>query len=109
VRLLLENQGSTLLDIARVISDEDFRRRTLKSCRDRWTRLVRREFDSKKPKDQQDEVRSLANKAHALAYSLPLQLSLGQAVSTIDLRECLDTGKTVVCDLSGIGDEPARL
>ena len=53
--------------------------------------------------------RSLQNKVAALADALPLRLVLGQKTSTINLRKIIDRGTVMVCDLSGMGDEPARL
>lgn len=109
LRLLLDTHGSTLLDIRRVLSDPEFRRKLLKSCKDDETRQTWREFDAKDARQQAQEIGSLQNKVAALADALPLRLVLGQKTSTINLRKIIDRGTVMVCDLSGMGDEPARL
>ena len=109
VRLLLDNHGTTLLDIRRVLSDAAFRHSLLKKCRDAETRQTWREFEAKDARQQAQEIGSLQNKVAALADALPLRLVLGQPTSTIDIRRIIDRGTVMVCDLSGMGDEPARL
>ena len=109
LRLLLDTHGSTLLDIRRVLSDPEFRRKLLKRCKDDETRQTWREFDAKDARQQAQEIGSLQNKVAALADALPLRLVLGQKTSTINLRKIIDRGTVMVCDLSGMGDEPARL
>jgi hypothetical protein len=47
VRLLLDTDGTTLLDIRRLLSDVAFRRNLLKKCKDAETRQTWREFDAK--------------------------------------------------------------
>ena len=106
---MLDTHGSTLLDIRRVLSDPEFRRKLLKSCKDDETRQTWREFDAKDARQQAQEIGSLQNKVAALADALPLRLVLGQKTSTINLRKIIDRGTVMVCDLSGMGDEPARL
>ena len=109
VRLLLETHGTTLLDIRRVLSDPAFRRRLLKACRDSETRQTWHEFEAKDARQQAQEIGSLQNKVAALADALPLRLILGQKTSTISIRKIIDRGTIMACDLSGLGDEPARL
>jgi hypothetical protein len=83
IRLLLDTHGTTLLDIRRVLSDVEFRRRLLKACKDEETRQTWREFDGKDARQQAQEIGSLQNKVAALADALPLRLVLGQATSTV--------------------------
>jgi hypothetical protein len=54
-------------------------------------------------------VGSLQNKVAALADPLPLRCVIGQPTSTLDIADIMDSGKKLVVDLSGMGDEPARL
>jgi hypothetical protein len=55
------------------------------------------------------EIGSSQNKVAALADALPLRLILGQPASTISSYRVIDAGTARVSDLSGMGDEPARL
>ena len=109
VRLLLDTHGTTLLDIRRVLSDVGFRRALLSRCRDEETRQTWREFDVKDARQQTQEIGSLQNKVAALADALPLRLILSQRTSTIHIRRIIDQGTNLLCDFSGLGDEPARL
>ena len=109
MRLLLDTHGTTLLDIRRVLSDDAFRRRLLRKCRDAETRQTWREFEEKDARQQAQEIGSVQNKVAALADALPLRLVLGQQTSTISMRRIIDRGTVMVCDLSGMGEEPARL
>ncbi len=109
VRLLLDSHGTTLLDIRRVLSDATYRHGLLRKCRDEETRQTWREFEAKDARQQAQEIGSLQNKVAALADALPLRLVLGQTTSTIHIRQIIDRGTIMVCDLSGLGDEPARL
>ena len=109
LRLLLDTHGTTILDIRRVLSDGAFRLKLLKKCRDSETRQTWNEFEEKDARQQATEIGSLQNKVAALADALPLRLILGQQTSTINIRRIIDSGTVMVCDLSGMGEEPARL
>jgi hypothetical protein len=109
VRLLLDTHGTTLLDIRRVLSDDAFRRRLLKKCHDAETRQTWREFEEKDARQQAQEIGSVQNKVAALADALPLRLVLGQQTSTVNIRRIIDKGTVMVCNLSGLGEEPSRL
>jgi type IV secretory pathway TraG/TraD family ATPase VirD4 len=106
---LLDTHGTTLLDIRRVLSDATFRHSLLKKCKDAVTRQTWREFDAKDARQQAQEIGSLQNKVAALADALPLRLVLGQQTSTIHIRRIIDRGTIMVCDLSGLAEEPSRL
>jgi DNA helicase HerA-like ATPase len=109
IRLLLDEPGTTLLDMRRIFSDDAFRSRLLRKCSDGSCRQTWIEFNAKPAKDQSLEVGSLQNKVAALADPLPLRLTIGQRTSTIDIQKIIDTGQVLIVDLSGMGDEPAHL
>jgi DNA helicase HerA-like ATPase len=109
VRLLLDSPGTTLLDIRRVLSDDRYRSQLLRKCSDSETRQTWEEFSHKDARQQAQEIGSLQNKVAALADALPLRLIIGQQTSTINIRRIIDSGTIIICDLSGIGEEPARL
>jgi len=108
VRALLDVPGSTLLDIAPMLTDKDYRSLKLERVKDPWAKRVWRSFDLKQLRDQEAQTDSLLNKAEALASYLPMQLTIGQATSSVDFRWAMDTGMPIVCNLSGIGDEPMK-
>jgi hypothetical protein len=109
IRLLLDTNGSTLMDIRRVVSDENYRARLVRACSDSETIQTWNEFNAKPAKDQSLEVGSLQNKVAALADPLPLRFVIGQPTSTINIGKLMDTGQVLIVDLSGMGDEPAHL
>jgi hypothetical protein len=109
IRLLLDNAGTTLVDIRRVLSDGSYRSRLLRHCVDIENRQTWEEFNMKRDQQQAIEISSLQNKVAALADPLPLRRVLGQKTSTINLRRIIDTGVPLILDLSEMGDEPAHL
>jgi hypothetical protein len=109
VRLLLDNSGTTLLDIRRVLADEAYRSILLKKCSDRETIQTWDEFSHKDARQQAQEIGSLQNKVAALADPLPLRFMLGQQTSTIEIRKILERGTPLIVDLSDMSDEPASI
>lgn len=109
VRLLLDTNGTTLLDIRRVLSDDGYRHRLLRKSSDRETAQTWEEFNTKKEQQQAQEIGSLQNKVAALADPLPLRFVIGQRTSTISISKILANGQTLIVDLSDMGDEPAAL
>ena len=105
IRILLDTQDTTLLDIRRTLSDDRYRTALLhREARQTWT-----EFSQKKEQQQAQEIGSLQNKVAALADPLPLRYILGQPTSTINIPGVLSHGMPLVLDLSDMGDEPAAL
>ncbi len=108
-RLLLDTDGSTILDIRRVLADTNCRHRLLRRCKDEETRQTWLEFNAKREQQQAIEVSSLQNKVAALADPLPLRYVLGQPTSTVDVSKVIRCGAPLILDLSGLGDEPAAI
>jgi hypothetical protein len=78
LRLLLDNEGTTLLDVRRVLSDENHRSRLAGRCGDRETKQTWLEFSHKDKKQQAQEVGSPQSKVAALADPLPLRYIIEQ-------------------------------
>lgn len=102
LRLALDTGDATLLSIPHILTDDAFRARYLKKCTDRETRAFWEDHNKLDAKQKREAVKSTLNKAHAFTRSLPVRLIFGQINSTINIRDIMDTGKTVVLDLSGI-------
>jgi hypothetical protein len=107
--LLMPTQGTTLLDVERVLTDDTFRQILLRNCRDTQVRGFWSQFAEKDKRQQSHEVASTLNKMHTLSRSLPLRFALGQPTSTINFAKLLEQGMPLVIDLSDIGDEPAAI
>jgi TraM recognition site of TraD and TraG len=109
IRVLIDSGSTTLLDIRRLLSDDNFRARHVRRCTDSETSQTWLEYNKKKEQQQAQEIASLQNKVAALADPLPLRFTLGQKTSTISIPKILAAGTPLVVDLSGLGDEPAHL
>ena len=106
---LLDTPGTTLLDIRRVLSDDNWRTSLVRKVRDKETRQTWLEFSTKDAKQRAIEIGSLQNKIAALADPLPLRYVIGQPTSTIRIGRLLNLTTPLIVDLSDLGDEPAHL
>lgn len=109
LRILLDTQGTSLIDIRRTLADDAYRRRLLSRCTDAETKQTWLEYEAKKEQQQAQEIASLQNKVAALAAPDPLRFILGQPTSTINIARVMKSGVPLIVDLSGMGDEPAAL
>jgi len=109
---LLEYPGSTLLDIPRLLTDEDFRRNILghvtqKGVRDFW--LL--EFDKYSTWLRSEATAPILNKVGQFLTSIPLRNIVGQKENTFKIRSVMDSGKILIVNLSKgkIGEDNAAL
>lgn len=111
LRLLLENPGTTLADLKRVLVDDRFRASLLTNVTDEDLRRVwEDEFGGKERRQWNEEIRSTLNKVGRFTSVPALKNVLG-AHSSVDLKEIMDRQKVLICDLSlgRVGRTPARL
>lgn len=113
--LIMEDpeSGSTLLEISKVLADEDFRRMKLSKCNN----PVVREFWTKEAEKAGGEA-ALANMVPYITSKLTTFISndmmrpiIAQQKSTLNFREIMDTGKILLVKLSKgkIGEINAHL
>ncbi|MBI2439136.1 MAG: DUF87 domain-containing protein [Candidatus Moranbacteria bacterium] len=113
--LIMEDpeSGSTLLEISKVLADEDFRRYKLEKC----SNPIVRDFWIKEAEKAGGEA-ALANMVPYITSKLTAFISndmmrpiIAQQKSTIDFREIMDGGKILLINLSKgkIGEINARL
>ncbi len=113
--LIMEHpeSGSTLMEIPKVLADEEFRRYKLKHC----TNPIVRDFWMKEAEKAGGEA-SLANMVPYITSKLTTFISndmmrpiIAQQKSTLNFRELMDGGKIVLINLSKgkIGEINARL
>jgi len=105
--LLVDNHGSHILQLAKVLTSAQFRDRLLPISRSKAVQDFWAEFDQKDKKQQHAIVESTLNKVHALAYPEPLRVALGQPHSTVNIRRIMDNGTPLILNLSGMGNEAA--
>ncbi len=98
---LLEVQGTSLVSLLKMLSDERYRQGIVDRVRDPavldfWTR----EFASWNPRYRSEAVAPIQNKAGQLIAHPILRSILGQARGTFDLRSVMDEGRILIVNLS---------
>ena len=112
IRLLLDNPGSTLLGLTRLLVDEPYRNRLLASCRDPlvlafWTRELPAWGDA----FAAEALSPVQNKIGALLSPPVLRNIIGQTKSTIDIAGIMNSRRVLIANLSKatLGEGPAHL
>lgn len=105
---LLEYPGSTLLDLPKLLLDEDFRMQVLKSVQDPYVQDFWK-FQAASMKS--DAISPILNKMGQLSASAPIRNILGQSKNTFNLRKIMDEGKILIVNLSKgrIGEDNSSL
>lgn len=111
VRLALESDNPTLLDIKPILVDRAFRVKLLSRCTDDDLRAVwEDEFEERKETEWRKEIQSTLNKVGRFTSVPALRNVLGRP-ATLDFTDIMDHGKVLIADLSvgRIGRRPANL
>lgn len=110
VRLLLENSGTTLVDLPRLLVDNAFRNRLLKNCHDPYVSGFWKEEYAKYPdKLRSDAIAPLQNKVGAFANDPILRSIIGQP-STIKIPTIMEEQRIFLANLSKrMGAQPSRM
>jgi len=109
---LLDNPGSTLLGINRLLSDADYRKRIVGNVKDPIVKQFwLKEFASYNEKYAQEAVAPIQNKIGQFLSSAVIRNIVAQVKSTIDVRGMMDEGKIFIINLSKgrIGEDSMRL
>ncbi len=113
VLTLLEVPNSTLVDILKLLADEDYR---LKVVKDHVTDPVLKNFWDKEFAKMPDKLRAEAispiqNKVGQFVASKMIRNIIGNPKSTIDLEKIMDEGKILILNLSQgkLGEDNAAL
>jgi hypothetical protein len=109
---LLENPGSTLLDLPRLLTDERIRfamlrRVTHPQVREFWLS----EFAKYSAWLRSEAISPILNKIGQFLTSIPLRNIVGQRQSTLDFRKIMDEGKILIVNLAKgkIGEDNCAL
>jgi Type IV secretion-system coupling protein DNA-binding domain len=109
---LLENPGSTLLDLPKLLTDERFREAMLRrvthpQVRDFWFS----EFAKYSAWLKSEATSPILNKLGQFLTSIPLRNIVGQRKSGLDFRKMMDEGKILVANLAKgkIGEDNCSL
>jgi hypothetical protein len=109
---LLDNPGSTLLGINRMLSDADYRKRIISNVKDPIVnQFWLTEFASYNEKYAQEAVAPIQNKIGQFLSASIIRNIVAQVKSTINIRQIMDEGKIFIVNLSKgrIGEDNSRL
>lgn len=109
---LLDNPGSTLLGINRMLSDAEYRKRIISNVKDPIVnQFWLTEFASYNEKYAQEAVAPIQNKIGQFLSASIIRNIVAQVKSTINIRQIMDEGKIFIVNLSKgrIGEDNSRL
>jgi hypothetical protein len=109
---LLDNPGSTLLGINRLLSDKDYRNKVVRQLTDPVVRAFwENEFASYNDRYAQEAVAPIQNKIGQFLSASVIRNMVAQVTSTINIREIMDSRKILIMNLSKgrIGEDNSRL
>lgn len=109
---LAESEGSTLCEVALILTDPNFRRRLVGPLDDPvglesfwgW-------YEALSDAERQTVVGPVLNKVRAFTMRPTVRSIIGQSAPTLDLRSVLSEGKVLLCSLASglLGEEAASL
>ena len=110
IRLLLENPGSSLVDIPRLLTDDRYRNKLLAKCGDPFIRQFWvKEYASYGDKLRAEAIAPIQNKIGQFANN-PILRDIVGGRSTINPRKIMDDGQVLICNLSKrMGEAPSYL
>ncbi len=109
---LLELPGSTLLGIMRMLSEPDYRKKIVDNLKDPVVKAFWvNEFSRYSQRFETEAVAAIQNKVGQFVSNPLIRNILGQAHSTINMREIMDRGKIFIANLSKgkIGEDNSAL
>lgn len=109
---LLEYPGTTMLGITRLLQDDAYRSKVVKSIEDPVVKSFwLEEFAKMQDKFRVEAIAPIQNKVGQFLSSHTIRNIVGQPKSTVDLRFAMDKGKIVIINLSKgkIGEDNSAL
>ncbi|MGV9002218.1 MAG: type IV secretory system conjugative DNA transfer family protein [Candidatus Saccharimonadaceae bacterium] len=109
---LLDRPSTTMLDIARMLTDKKFRKETLSYCNDSVVlQFWNVEYASWNEKFQAEAIAPVLNKVGAFTANPTIRNIIGQPKSTFNIRQIMDEGKILIVNLSKglIGEDNAAI
>lgn len=109
---LLDNPGSTLLGVNRLLSDAEYRKRIVGNVKDPIVKQFWvKEFASYNDKYAQEAVAPIQNKIGQFLSASVIRNIVAQVKSTINIRDIMDQNKIFIVNLSKgrIGEDSMRL
>ncbi len=98
---LLESEGSSMLGILRMFSDDAYRKKIVSNCTEPVVKAFWEvEYVSWSDKYRTEAVAAIQNKVGQLLTTPVIRNIVGQVKSTLDIRHAMDTGKIILVNLS---------
>jgi hypothetical protein len=109
---LLDYPGATMLDITRMLTEKDFRKKVIREVDDPVVRTFwNTEFASWNEKFASEAVAPVLNKVGAFVANPLIRNIVGQQKSAFNIREMMDEGKIFIVNLSRgqVGEDNAAI
>ncbi|HET6381549.1 MAG TPA: DUF87 domain-containing protein [candidate division Zixibacteria bacterium] len=108
--MLAQPKPQTVIELIRVLTDDDFRERYTHSLDDPMlANFWRNEWPSGASRERDTSIKAVLNKLGAFVSYHSIRNVVGQGASTIRPRQIMDAGDLLVVDLSRVGGDNARL
>jgi len=112
VLALMDNEGTTLLGIMRILVDKSYRKKMISNIKDPVVKSFWVDEYSKYPdKFQAEAINPIQNKVGQFLSNFLIRNVVGQVKSTFDMREIMDDQKILLMNLSKgrIGEDTSSL
>ena len=112
VLTLVQKQGSTLVDVIRILTDKKFRDRFLESIDDEVLKdFWRLEYDSYTEKFRNEAISPILNKVGQFVTSPTIRNIINHPTNSVDLEQMMNQGKIIILNLAQgkIGEDNASL
>lgn len=108
--MLSHPEPQTILELVRLLTDDEFRTSYLEHVDDAMLRAFwRNEWPSPGAREHDTSIKAVLNKLGAFVSYHSIRDVVGQGVSTVRPRSIMDAGDLLVVDLSRVGPDNARL
>jgi len=98
---LVKTPKNTLVNIPRILTDKEFRHKTLEKLDDPiLLNFWRREFEKMPDRLQQEAISPILNKVGQFISSTSIRNIIGQTHSTVDFEKIMNEGKILILNLS---------
>ena len=112
VLTLVQKQGSTLVDVIRILTDKKFRDRFLESIDDEVLKdFWYLEYDSYTEKFRNEAISPILNKVGQFVTSPTIRNIINHPTNSVDLEQMMNQGKIIILNLAQgkIGEDNASL
>lgn len=108
--LLDSPEPATVLELVRILTDDDFRQPYVDGLRDPLLRAFwANEWPGRRERERDTSIKAVLNKLGAFVAYEQIRMVVGQGTSTVRPRTVMDEGRVLLVDLSRVGGDNASL